>query len=190
MHYTTYFHLNCRGLSWDSFRSLICDLHGDNFSFDVIGISEIFRTSCDMRLKLPGYHELISRCRDDGPRGGVGFFIRDNINFKIRDDLSVFTPHIFESVFIEIMNKSGKNTIVGVVYRPNTEPHADLDIFQSTMFDIMSIVNGERKLSIFLGDMNLNLLRFGDHPKTEYYLEGLFSNGFLPIIVKPTRITV
>ncbi len=96
---------------------------------------------------------------------------------------------VFESVFVEIINKSGKNSIVGVVYRPNTEPYADLDIFQSTMFDIMSIVTREQKFSVILGDMNLNLLRFGDHPKTEYYLEGLFSSGFLPIIVKPTRIT-
>ncbi len=37
----SYFHLNCRGLSsnWDSFKSLLCELHGDKFNFDVIGIS-------------------------------------------------------------------------------------------------------------------------------------------------------
>ncbi len=77
----SYFHLNCRGLSsnWNSFKALLCELHGDKFKFYVIGISEIFRTSGDMCLKLPGYHELISRCHYDG----VGLFIRDNINFKI-----------------------------------------------------------------------------------------------------------
>ena len=189
---TSFFHLNCRGLSsnWDSFQTLMCELQGNKFKFDIIGISEIFRTAGDTRLKLPGYHELLSRCRDDSPRGGVGLFISDNINFKIREDLSVFIPHVFESLFIEIVNKSSKNTIVGVVYRPNTEPHADLDVFQSNMFDIMSLIAIEQKSCYILGDMNVNLLKFGDHPKTEYYLEGLFANGFLPIIVKPTRITV
>ena len=99
-----YFHLNCRGLSsnWTSFRELLCDLHGDSFSFDLIGISEAFRCELDSRLSLPGFHELVTRCRDDGSRGGVGLFIKDDIHFKIRDDLSVFIPHIFESIFIEI----------------------------------------------------------------------------------------
>ncbi len=55
--------------------TILCELRGDKFSFDVIGISEIFRTSGDMRLKLSGHHELQSRSRDDGPRGGVGIFL-------------------------------------------------------------------------------------------------------------------
>ena len=31
--YTSYFHLNCRGLSsnWESFHELLCELHGDHF---------------------------------------------------------------------------------------------------------------------------------------------------------------
>ncbi len=79
---TSYFHLNCRGLSanWDSFYDLMYQLHSDAFSFDYIGISELFRCKDDNRLTLPGYHKLIARCRDDGPRGGVGLFIRDSIN--------------------------------------------------------------------------------------------------------------
>ncbi len=127
---TSYFHLNCSGLSsnWDSFRSLLYELHNDKFNFDIIGISEIFRTSGDMRLKLPGYHDLLLRCRDDGPRGGVGLFIRDSIDFKTREDLSVYIPNILESLFVEIINKSSRNIIVGVVYWPNTELHAVLDI--------------------------------------------------------------
>ena len=40
-----------------------------------------------------------------------------------------------------------------------------------------------------MGDININLLNFEKHLKTKYYLEGLFSNEFVPIIVKPTRIT-
>ena len=82
---TSYFHLNCTGLSsnCDAFQSLLCDLHGDKFNFDIIGLSKMFRTTGDMSLRLPGYHELISPFRDDGPRGGVGLFIRENINYKI-----------------------------------------------------------------------------------------------------------
>ena len=28
--------------------------------------------------------------------GGVGLFVKENINYKIREDLSVFILHIFE----------------------------------------------------------------------------------------------
>ena len=69
----SYFHLNCRGLSsnWESFRELLCDLHGDQFSFDIIGISEVFNCENDKRISIPGYHDVpITRCRHKGHRGG------------------------------------------------------------------------------------------------------------------------
>ncbi|KAK2148391.1 hypothetical protein LSH36_500g02011 [Paralvinella palmiformis] len=53
----------------------------------------MFRTTGDMSLRLPGYHELISRCRDDGPRGGVGLLIRENINYKIFCTSNVLMNH-------------------------------------------------------------------------------------------------
>ena len=188
---TTYFHLNCRGLSsnWDAFNNLLCELYGDKCAFDFIGISEIFKTEGDMRLNLPGYHSLLSNCRDDGPRGGVGIFIKENINFSLRSDISVFLPHIFESIFVEVINQSGKNSVVGVIYRPNTEPLADFDIFETNLCEIISIINREQKHCVIMGDMNIDLLRFETHTKTDHYLENLFCNGFLPVIVKPTRIT-
>jgi hypothetical protein len=187
----SYFHLNCRSLSsnWESFYDLLCDLHSDTFSFDFIGISEVFRTENDSRLALPGYHRIIARCRDDDGTGGVRLFVKDTINFKVRDDLSVFTPHVFESIFIEVLHPSEKNSIVGVIYRPNTQPRADVDIFASTLFDVMDIVNSENKNSVIMGDVNIDLLKFGTHGKTNDYVDGIFSHGYLPIILKPTRIS-
>ena len=70
----SFLHLNCRGLSANSFYNLICDLHTPSFSFDVIGISEIYKCNGDTRLSLDGYYKLISRCRREGSRGGVGLF--------------------------------------------------------------------------------------------------------------------
>ena len=187
----SFFHVNCRGLSanWESFQNLLCSMHGDSFSFDLIGISEIYRCCNDSRLSLPGYHDLISRCREDGPRGGVGLFVKDKLNYTIRDDISVFIPHVFESVFIEIINKTERNLIVGVIYRPNTEPHADMDIFSSNIEDIMDTIQHEHKQCMIMGDFNVDLLKFETHAKTSEYLESIFSHGFLPVISKPTRVT-
>ena len=37
--------------------------------------------------------------------------------------------------------------------------------------------------------MNINLLKYDTHSKTNDYLNNLFSHGFLPLITKPTRVT-
>ena len=51
--------------------------------------------------------------------GGVSFFIKNNIQFKVRDDLSVMLPYI-ETLFFEVPHKD-KTFLIGVIYRvPNT----------------------------------------------------------------------
>ena len=122
--------------------------HGDAFSLDLIGISEAFRCDLDSHLSLPGFHELITRCRDDGSRDGAGLFIKDDIHFNIRKDLSGFIPHVFESFFIEIDSKSEKSKIVGIIYRPNTPPRADVDIFSVTLYEIVDTIDRENKYGL------------------------------------------
>lgn len=187
----SYFHLNCRSLSanWDSFHDLLCEVHNTNFSFDFIGVSEVFRTENDSRLVLPGYHNVITRYRDDDGRGGVGLFVKDMFNFRIREDLSVFIPHVYESLVIEVWNKSHKKQVIGVFYRPNSLPQADVDIFSSTLHDVMDIIASSKLPSVLMGDFNIDLLRFGTHEKTNDYVDGIFSHGFVPVIHKPTRVS-
>jgi hypothetical protein len=189
----SYFHLNCRGLSsnWDKFYNLVCDIHTDNFAFDCIGISEVFRCDRDQRIGLPGYHNIITRCRgeNDDCRGGVALFIKETIDFKIRNDLSVFIPHVYESVVVEILPQSGKKIIVAVIYRPNTAPRADMDLFTTTLHGIIDQINMENKLGVIMGDMNVDLLKYSSHDATDTYVDGIFSRGFIPRILKPTRVT-
>ncbi len=84
----------------------MCDLQGDHFTFDYIGISEIFSCDRDICLVLPGYHDLLSRTRDDDTHGRVGLFIKDHLSYRMRNDLSVFISYVFESIFIEIIPDS------------------------------------------------------------------------------------
>ena len=111
----SYFHLNCQGLvaHWDNLYSLIRNMHTETFAFDFTGLSETYRTSSHS-LDLPGYHTLISRNREGthANRGGVGLFIKDSITYTIREDLFVFIPHIFESLFIEVVNKHQRNKLL------------------------------------------------------------------------------
>ena len=187
----SFFHLNCRSLSanWESFYDLLCNLQSDQFQFDFIGMSEVFRCDRDPRLALPGYHAIITRTRDDDCHGGVGIFIRDHINFKIRDDISIFIPHVVETIFIETVSKLGIKHIIGVIYRPNTQPRADFDIFSTSLFDILDIINNERKHCTLLGDFNVDLLKFGSDTKINNFIDNIFSHGLAPLIFRPTRLT-
>ncbi len=72
-----------------------------------------------------------------------------------------------------------------MIYRPNTLPRADLDLFISNLFEI----SNENKTSYLMGDYNINLLNFGTHTKTNEFIDDVISQGFLPYILKPTRVT-
>ena len=188
---TSFFHLNCQGISakWEKFSLLLTELYHDlTFSFDFIGISEVFSHNCDGRIHLEGFHPIISNLREHSTRGGVALFINSKFNYVVRKDLSIFLPHIFESLFIEcIVNK--KKTIVGVVYRPNTPPKADLDIFSFHLIELMEMISLETKNCIIMGDINIDFLNESSHSKTSEIVDNVYSCGYSPVITQPTRVT-
>jgi len=173
----SYVHLNCRSISsnWESFYDLICSLHYEYVSFDCMDVNEVFNCDKDLRLALPGFHKLITRsCKDDN-HGGVRLFIKQNVQYKNREDLSVFIPSIFDSLFIEVLSNTNKNTIIVVIYRRNTQPKADIDIFTSTLFDLMNIISVEEIKSTIMGDFNIDLLKYNSRDKTNNYVDNLFT---------------
>ena len=104
--------------------------------------------------------------------GGVGIFINEHFSYKKRDDLSIFIPHVIETIFMEIKIKENNSLIIGIIYiyRPNTAPNADIDIFTKSVFDINNIICKENKEVILLGDFNMDLLKFDSHHKTNLLL--------------------
>lgn len=185
---TSFFHLNCQGISakWDKFKQLLTEL---SFSFDFLGFSEVFRCTDDQRLSLEGYHPLLTKQRDTCIRGGVGLFINSEIDFCERSDLSVFIPHVFESLFIECKSPDRRKTIVGVIYRPNTPPHANFEMFSQHLIELMEIISEESTNCIIMGDINVDFLKSSVHNPTCELIDNVHATGFLPVITKPTRVT-
>ncbi len=118
-----------------------------------------------------------------------GLFINTNISYTIREDLSVFIPHIIETLFVETQCNTGSKNIIGVIYRPNTQPRADLDVFSETLSGILDIVTQQNRHCVLLGDFNIDNLKYNTHHKTNEFIDNLFSHGFMPFIHKPTRVT-
>ena len=66
---------------------------------------------------------------------GIGIYIKASYSYKLRKDLSLFIPNIFESIFVEAP-VAKKQIITENVYRPNTYPKAESDIFIHTMHEL------------------------------------------------------
>ena len=186
------FGLNVRGLTtnYDGFKNLLSDMTDNKFSFDFIGITEIHTIIDSKNYTLDGYHkpEMNPRPAGDDGKGGVGMYIKSEIEYKPRDDISIFIPHIIETLFVEFRTNH-KNIISVIIYRPNTLPRADIDIFIKSLSDILNIIKNEKKSAILMGDFNIDLLKYETHSKTNDFIDDMFSLGFSPLITKPTRLT-
>ena len=110
-------HLNIRSISnkFDSFKNLIKTL---NIPFQIIGLTETWLNDSNMNDYNLEKHTYISSNRSKRKGGGVGLYVSNQLDFKIRNDLTKNLEDIIETVFIEILTNVGKNIIIGVIYRP------------------------------------------------------------------------
>ena len=55
--------------------------------------------------------------------------------------------------------------------------------------NIIKLLNPNSHEIYIFGDINIDFLKYNEHPQTEEFLDMLFTNNVLPIITKPTRLT-
>ena len=97
-------------------------------------------------------------------KGGCEFFIGDNLSFLPRDDITKSlneTNCEFEVLWLEILNRAGKNILIGVVYN---HPRKDSAPFSDYLQSVFNKIYRESKLVILSGDFNLNLLKHDKIP--------------------------
>ena len=111
--------------------------------------------------------------------GGVSIFIKNNIEYKYRPDLSKITQ-VAECLFIEL-NYNNKKYLIGGIYRV---PNTDVKIFCET---INAIIEPHRSYEIILlGDFNICQLQNNCH--TRELQNTMQSNSLFPTILAPTRV--
>ena len=87
-----------------------------NVTFNIIGITETRLNKSSIRntnIGLSGYS--LEHTLTQANCGAALLYIDHNINYIVQDDLCIYKSKEPESVFIEIINSEGKNTIVGCV---------------------------------------------------------------------------
>ena len=177
--------LNIRSIinKFDSLKYLLKSL---KHSFSIISLTETWLDNENCTdYKLDNFN-FVSTNRNKKKGGGVGMFISNDLNFKFRPDLDINEEGIIESLFIEIITTIGKNIIVGTLYRP---PNGKFEIFETNLNKILSKVDKSNKVTYFMGDFNIDLLKSESCDFSNRFSEQFSTSSFFPLITRPTRIT-
>ena len=178
-------HCNIRSLA-ANFDNLSCLLSDVQYQFDIVGLSEIkFNVNKDniSNISIPNFSFIFKPSLTNAT--GVGFYIKNDIQFHIRDDLNS-TVIQYETLYIEAECKSQSNIVCCIIYR---HPNSSLDIFSDHLIATVDKISREHKFCIIMGDFNINLLNYRSHQPTDDFLNALGSYCIQPHILQPTRIT-
>ena len=180
--YMSFIHVNIRSIkaNGNDFNSY---LHNLNLPFHCIALTETWlRHDSDNSYTFPGY-KSINRTRNIGQGGGVSILLQQEISFKVKENLSLMNEDI-ECIFIEACLT--KKILIGVIYRP---PNRHIQNFNTHLQSILENISNLHIPCYILGDTNINLLNHSTHSDTGNYIEIIYSNAFIPLINRPTRVT-
>ena len=155
--------------------------------FDVLVFTETWLTpDTEDQCMISGFNHLhllrpISEDIDFKVKGGgVSIFIKNNLEYTHRTDLTTMLPYM-ECSFIEIKYNNLKYLIGGIYRIPNT----NIDSFITKFNSLIEPLKSTHKI-ILLGDFNIDLHK-NDKYKNDFEL-CLQSNYLMPTIYSATRV--
>ena len=161
--------------------------------FSVISMQETWITeNSDLpQLNLPGYN-LIQKTSSCSTHGGVAFYISKHYKYNILEISKV--SEIWDGLFVQIEPKEmqhsiKKKLIIGNIYRPPRDITENYEIFTREIDEILIKLQSNNNEVVIVGDFNIDLLRINERQVFHNYFETIISNGFVPKITLPTRIS-
>ena len=168
----------------DKIRTL---LYGMDSNPDIIGVSEtrindsnVARCDCELR----GYHFVYDNSPSNGKPGGAGLFIKNGVDYKIRNDLKIMSGDC-ENIWIET-TINGKKGVLASLYR---HPRHNFTLFQNELTNKLAKLDKENLIYYLGGDVNINLIKTSTNNAIKFYFDDVTSAGTQVLINKPTRIT-
>ena len=130
-------------------------LNALKLQFDVIGISESKERKSGFltNVNLSGY--VLHSQYSNTAAGGVALYVKDNLDYLIRDDLSIREDE-FETLWIDIKNSKSQNILFGCAYR---HPNTDVKKFNDYVNQTIQKISKENKLIFLMGDFNVNPIK-------------------------------
>ena len=125
--HTSVAHINAQSIfsTFNEFSLMV-----NTYNFDVICVTETWMKDSVAQkdyIQIPGYNPVMrpreeKRPNDEEKRGGgVGIYLKENISFKERRDLSKIDPSL-ETLWCEVRGKNKNSAyLLGVIYQPSSD---------------------------------------------------------------------
>ena len=186
--------LNVQSISskYENLRNYIHDLEIASLNIEIIALQEIWNFEYPNLLDIPGFQPIIFKQRTNMRGGGVGFYIKEGINFEIIENCSYFESKVFESLTLLLSYPNNVNVNVTSLYRSNGPLVGFTEGQKRAKFDnlfdsLLSTLSEKQYDSFIFTDSNINLLSNNNDDYTDY-LNSMFANGFLQLSKKATRM--
>jgi hypothetical protein len=186
--------LNVQSLmsKFESLKTFLTELINANVPIDAVALQETWTILYTDLLSIPGFQTVQFTNRVGSRGGGVGFYVRDGLQFEKIDRLSTFTEKTFESLTIEIQYPGKKITISNIYRSPNPPSNCTvsdhLNQFITMLNTHLDYLYSRNKMAVVFLDSNINLHLLQNDPTVLNYLNTILSNGFLQMITKSTRV--
>ena len=181
------FHLNISSLPShiDDLKTLINSVKKSPL---IIGISEsnLYKSDSSItNVDLDGFSYI--HTPTESKKGGSLLYINNSVNFKARNDLTIYKPKELESIFIEIINTKQTNLIIGSIYRHPSMSLTEFNVdYLNPLLEKMGL---ENKNHLLMGDFNADLIHYSDTVEISTFVDTMTSSSLFPLITQPTRVT-
>jgi hypothetical protein len=176
----------------DKLSSLLADLSRNGTNIFAIALQEIWSVPFPEQAAIDGFN-LVLKTRSKSRGGGVGFYINNKLNYKIRNDLSPFHEKEFECITVEIQHSKTKYLLSNIYRSPSPVDGesnlVQLTNFNTTLDNFLNELYSQRPDSFVFMDANINLLKIVNSNPIFDYVTTLHNNGYLQLISKATRIS-
>ena len=181
--------LNCQSLNakFNELLAYIETFEVNNCHVSAICLQETWiRNDFDLAyFEIPGYN-LISYPSSCSTHGGVAIYLNKCFDYKVLDLYN--DSNVWDGLFIEV-KLNNKSLIIGNIYRPPRELLDNYNIFVEDLESIFNCYEVQRHETIVVGDFNIDLLKMFDRPIFKEFFDTFMTNGFIPKITMPTRIS-
>lgn len=181
-------HLNIQGGIVNKKSDLEILLDNSNISIVCLNEHWLNKESIGILNSIPGYKLASYFCRDNKIHGGSCILLKNNLDYNVREDLSVFNEEsVFETTCVEIPNLQ---IIIISIYRvPNT---SNFNIFLDKFRLLLNRLNNkctDLNNVYIAGDFNVDIYENGNHTRQKLEFTSLIQTyGFQFNFVLPTRI--
>ena len=153
----------------------------------IIAISETKRTYGQplVNVDITGY-DFIHRVSIT-KAGGVGFYIKQNLFYKQKSDISI-NSNFVENMWIEVKTNNGP-LVIGVIYRHSTTLVNDNESFSTNLCDIFADLQDSKTAFYAVGDYNIDQMLINGYHSFRKYMNHILSTSTKCAIDHTTCIT-